>query len=61
MSWSTHARATAEFGVVLPGAVAESRQMILQLFRVRLRDAGSNGVPGDSDDRDFAMQGIYVP
>ena len=35
--------------------------MVLQTFRVRVDDAGANGNPGDSDDRNFAMQGIYVP
>jgi hypothetical protein len=46
---------------VAPGMVREGKDMVLQAFRVRLNDAGANGTPGDSDDRVFAQQGIYVP
>jgi len=46
---------------VLPGVIKEGKDMVLQTFRVRVTDAGLNGTPGDSDDRSFAMQGIYVP
>jgi hypothetical protein len=50
---------TAE--AVMPGVVKEAKQMVVQAFRVRLNDSGLNGTRGDSDDRSFAMQGIYVP
>jgi hypothetical protein len=33
----------------------------LQVFRLRLNDSGPNGVRGDSDDRLFATEGIYIP
>jgi serine protease AprX len=46
---------------VQPGAVREGRQAVLQIFRLRLTDSGANGVRGDSDDRLFAQQGVFVP
>jgi uncharacterized repeat protein (TIGR01451 family) len=46
---------------VIPGAIQEGRYTVAQTFRVRLNDAGANGVPGDSDDRIFATQGVFVP
>jgi hypothetical protein len=45
---------------VTPGAITEAKASVLAAFRVRLNDAGANGTRGDSDDRNFAMQGIYV-
>jgi hypothetical protein len=33
----------------------------MQLFHVRVDDSGINGVRGDSDDKTFAAQGIYIP
>jgi Tol biopolymer transport system component len=41
--------------------IVEQRQTIVQAFRTRVDDAGANGVPGDSDDRIFATQGVFVP
>jgi hypothetical protein len=46
---------------LMPEAFGAGRQAVLQLFDVKLKDAGANGSPGDSDDRFFAAQGIYVP
>jgi hypothetical protein len=46
---------------LLPGFVTEQRQTVVQAFRVRIDDAGTNGTTGDSDDRIFATQGIYIP
>jgi Tol biopolymer transport system component len=46
---------------LLPGFITEQRQTVVQAFRVRVDDAGTNGTTGDSDDRIFAMQGVYVP
>jgi hypothetical protein len=43
------------------GFVVEQRQTVVQAFRVRVDDAGNNGVPGDSDDRIFSTQGIFAP
>jgi hypothetical protein len=34
---------------------------VIQSFRVRIDDSGANGVRGDSDDRIFATQGVFVP
>ena len=46
---------------LVPGAIREATRAVIQVFRLRVNDAGSNGVLGDSDDRAFAQQGIYVP
>ena len=45
----------------MPGSVKEGKRTVLQSFRIRLNDAGANGIRGDSDDRIFSTQGIYVP
>jgi hypothetical protein len=46
---------------VTPDAVREGGQAVTSTFRIRLNDAGANGVRGDSDDRNFAQQGVYTP
>jgi uncharacterized repeat protein (TIGR01451 family) len=46
---------------VNPGAIKKGKYMNVQVFRVRIDDAGVNGIRGDSDDRIFAMQGLYIP
>jgi hypothetical protein len=46
---------------VIAGAVKKGNGAVMQAFRVRIDDAGANGVPDDSDDRIFATQGIFVP
>jgi Tol biopolymer transport system component len=46
---------------LVPGLIQEQRQSIVQTFRVRVDDAGANGVRGDADDRIFATQGVFVP
>lgn len=46
---------------VMPGVVQEDRQAVFQVFRVRVNDAGANGIPGDSDDKLFAQQGVFIP
>jgi hypothetical protein len=46
---------------VVPNVTKEGKQAVVQIFRVRGKDAGANGTPGDTDDRDAFMQGIYIP
>jgi hypothetical protein len=46
---------------LVPGLIQEQRQTVVQTFRVRVDDSGANGVRGDSDDRIFATQGVFVP
>jgi hypothetical protein len=46
---------------LVPGLIQEQRQTVVQAFRVRVDDAGANGIRGDSDDRIFATQGVFVP
>ena len=57
---STCSVSTTADGVV-PNSVLENKNGVIQTFRLRIRDAGTNGVPGDTDDRDAFMQGIYIP
>ena len=52
---------TTSADAVTPGSIKEGRDMMLQVFRVRLNDSGANGARGDADDRVFAQQGIYIP
>jgi hypothetical protein len=47
--------------VLIPGLIQEQRQTVVQAFRVRIDDSGANGIRGDSDDRIFATQGVFVP
>jgi hypothetical protein len=51
--------ATTAADAMTPGMIKEGKASVLASFRIRVNDAGSNGVRGDSDDRNFAMQGIY--
>jgi Tol biopolymer transport system component len=46
---------------LLPGLIQEQRQAVVQAFRVRVDDSGANGIRGDSDDRIFATQGVFIP
>jgi hypothetical protein len=52
---------TTSADAVQPGAIGETRQTVAQAFRLRLNDSGVNTIRGDSDDRIFSTQGIYVP
>jgi Tol biopolymer transport system component len=46
---------------VMPGAIKENKAAVVQVFRVRVNDPGANGIRGDSDDRIFMMQGVFIP
>jgi hypothetical protein len=46
---------------VIPDVTKENKNSVVQIFRIRVKDSGANGVPGDTDDRDATMQGIYIP
>lgn len=46
---------------VSPGAVKEGKEMVVQVFRSRLSDAGADGVLGNSDDKLFEQQGLFAP
>lgn len=46
---------------ISPGMIRESRRAVFQIFRVRVEDAGQDGVPGNADDKTFAHQGFFVP
>jgi hypothetical protein len=53
--------ANTSANAVQPGAVRGGKRSVLQIFRVRVNDAGTNGVAGDTDDTLFAQQGVYIP
>jgi hypothetical protein len=46
---------------LVPGAIQEGKEAIVQVFRMRVNDAGANGTAGDGDDRLFLQQGIFNP
>jgi dipeptidyl aminopeptidase/acylaminoacyl peptidase len=46
---------------LVPGLIQEQQQAVVQAFRVRIDDSGTNGIRGDSDDRIFATQGVFIP
>jgi hypothetical protein len=43
------------------GMIKENKATVLQVFRLRLNDAGANGARGDGDDRLFASEGVFSP
>jgi hypothetical protein len=53
---AVYVRSGNSIELVSPGSSGD-----VQSFRVRIDDSGTNGVRGDSDDRIFATQGVYVP
>lgn len=48
---------------LMPGFAQEQRRTVIQVFRVRVYDAGLNGVRqnGTGDDKIFAHEGVFVP
>ena len=44
-----------------PGFVGENHRTILQGFRLRVNDAGADGIRGNSDDKLFEQQGFFEP
>jgi hypothetical protein len=57
----SNCQASITANALTPGAIKEGKRMVVQSFRLRFNDSGLNGSRGDSDDRTFAQQGIYVP
>jgi hypothetical protein len=53
--------ATTSAEAVTPGSIKEGKRAVVDVFRIKLQDSGPNGNRGDSDDRLFEQQGIYVP
>jgi hypothetical protein len=46
---------------ITPGMIRESKRAVIQIFRVRVEDAGQDSVLGTADDMVFAHEGIFVP
>jgi hypothetical protein len=46
---------------LMPGFAKQGKNAVLQAFRVRINDSGTNGIRGDSDDRLFAQEGLFTP
>jgi hypothetical protein len=53
--------ANTSANAVMPGAIQEGANAVVQVFRVRLLDAGADHTQGNSDDRLFEQQGLFVP
>src|SRR6185295_12423976 len=45
---------------VLPGTVLESRQTVIDAFRVKVNDAGPDQIAGNADDKLVAQQGTFI-
>jgi hypothetical protein len=43
-----------------PGLIRENGATVIQTYIARVKDSGLNGIRGDSDDRQFGMQGYTV-
>jgi hypothetical protein len=54
-------QASTTLNAIVPDAFRSGERNNVQVFRVRVRDSGLNGVRADVDDNDFAMQGLLVP
>jgi len=46
---------------VNPSMVRVAKHTVVSLFRIIVRDAGPDGVRGNSDDKQFEQQGFFVP
>jgi hypothetical protein len=46
---------------VVAGSVSGGSDAIVQVFRIRLDDAGLDGIPGNGDDQLAEQQGVFVP
>lgn len=54
-------QAATSGNAIVPRAFASGEVNNMQVFRVRITDSGQNGVLGDVDDQEFAMQGLLLP
>jgi hypothetical protein len=57
----SNCNASGSLDAASPGLVLTDAQNVFQTFRVRVNDSGADGMRGNTDDRAFAQQGIYVP
>jgi hypothetical protein len=46
---------------LVPGAAVAGKRAIWELGQLQVLDRGANGTAGDSDDRLFEVQGVFVP
>ena len=46
---------------LVPGVVINGKQAIVELGEIELRDSGTDGTRGNTDDQRFATQGIFLP
>jgi hypothetical protein len=44
-----------------PGAAVAGKRAVWQLDQLQVLDQGANGTPGDSDDKPFELEGLFVP
>jgi Tol biopolymer transport system component len=52
---------TSADAVTAGAAIKESRQTVINLFRIRVIDAGVDLITGNADDKLFAMEGAFIP
>lgn len=46
---------------LVPGSVIAGKQAVVEIGEIIALDSGPNGAHGDSDDEQFAAQGIFLP
>jgi Tol biopolymer transport system component len=46
---------------LVPGLVKAGKRAVINVFRVRINDAGPDNVRGNADDKLFLMQGLFTP
>jgi hypothetical protein len=52
--------ANTSANAIMPGAIRKGKSASIQFFRVRLNDAGADGVRGNGDDTIFEQEGVAV-
>jgi hypothetical protein len=45
----------------VPGSAVQGKRAIWELGQFQILDQGPNGIPGDSDDNPFEVEGVFVP
>ena len=46
---------------IVPGSAVQGKRAIWELGQFQILDQGPNGIPGDSDDNPFEVEGVFVP
>jgi hypothetical protein len=46
---------------LVPGVVAGGKAAVVEIGEIQVFDSGPDGIRGNSDDEQFAVQGLFVP